>query len=108
MTMMTIERKPVDSTAVLSAGYVPDLRTLDIEYANGDVWRYENVPQDIYDKMCEAESPGRFVGQWVLPVFPGTKITAECPKCADKGMNGQRCTDCGCANYGDPEEAVRE
>ena len=51
---MTVQRVPVVSEAVRSIGY--EGSTLEVEFADGDVYRYFEVPEAVYGEMMLAES----------------------------------------------------
>lgn len=74
-----IERAPVKSSQVKSIGYHPGTGLLEVEFHNGGVYRYEGVPADVHQKLIEAESVGRALGQHVK----GTYRYAKAPKPAD-------------------------
>lgn len=58
---MAIERKPVTSSNVLSLGYDPVGQVLEIEFKDGSVYQYANVPQFIYDQLIASSSIGSFI-----------------------------------------------
>jgi len=60
-----IERTPVRSSAMRSAGYNQEQRVLEIEFTNGDVYRYFDVPAEVYRGLLAAESHGRYFHQHV-------------------------------------------
>ena len=35
-----MERQPISSSNIISAGYDPDTQTLELEFKNGVVWQY--------------------------------------------------------------------
>ena len=60
-----IERTPVSSSALRSVGYYEDSQTLEIEFTNRAVYRYYDVPPDVYRELMAAESHGRYFHQHV-------------------------------------------
>ena len=56
-----MERTPVDSSAVVSVGYDESRRTLELEYVDGDVYQYFDVPETLYRALLDAPSIGQFV-----------------------------------------------
>ena len=54
-----MQRVPVVSEAVRSIGY--DGGTLEVEFADGDVYRYFEVPEAVYGELMLSESIGRYV-----------------------------------------------
>jgi KTSC domain len=55
-----IKRVPVESSALAAVGYSKKLRALEIEFRNGSVYRYLEVPLDVYDALRKAQSKARF------------------------------------------------
>lgn len=55
-----IRRQPVQSTAVVSVGYSKKLHALEIEFHDGLIYRYEEVPTNVYHDLMSAESKARF------------------------------------------------
>jgi len=56
----SIERKPVPSSDLASVGYDERTRVLEIEFHSGGIYRYLDVPKEIFDALLAAESKGRF------------------------------------------------
>lgn len=55
-----MRREPVESDALRSVGYDPDRRILEIEFASGTVYRYFEVPEEVYAGLMTAASHGEF------------------------------------------------
>ena len=55
-----IERVAVSSSAMRSVGYNGHERILAIEFPNGDVYRYFDVPESEYEGLMAAESHGGY------------------------------------------------
>ncbi|HUE49486.1 MAG TPA: KTSC domain-containing protein [Candidatus Dormibacteraeota bacterium] len=55
-----IPRQRVDLTAITRVGYSKRRHILEIEFANGAVYRYLDVPSSIYRDLMSAESKARF------------------------------------------------
>ncbi len=49
------QRILVESGKLNSIGYDPNSRTLEIQYDNGEVYQYYEVPQVVYSRMMNAE-----------------------------------------------------
>lgn len=58
-----IKRQPVESTAVATVGYSRKLHALEIEFVNGAIYRYEEVPIVVYRDLLAAESKARYYDQ---------------------------------------------
>jgi hypothetical protein len=55
-----IPRQPVQSTAIAKVGYSKRRHILEIEFVNGAVYRYLDVPPAAYRDLMSAESKARF------------------------------------------------
>ena len=55
-----IKRVPVESSALATVGYSKKLRALEIEFRNHSVYRYLEVPSEVYDALLNAHSKARF------------------------------------------------
>jgi hypothetical protein len=56
-------RQPVESSSVRSVGYDTINRTLELEYTSGAVYRYQDVPFTVVDRLGTAASIGRYVAR---------------------------------------------
>jgi hypothetical protein len=55
-----IPRREVASRVLASVGYSKQLHALEIEFRNGAIYRYLNVPLQVYDKLMAAPSKGSY------------------------------------------------
>src|SRR5436309_8623719 len=55
-----IPRQPVQSTAIAKVGYSKRRHILEIEFVNGAVYRYVDVPATVCRDLIAAESKARF------------------------------------------------
>ena len=55
-----IPRQAVQSTAIAKIGYSKPRHILEIEFVNGAVYRYFDVPLSVYGDLMSAESKARF------------------------------------------------
>jgi hypothetical protein len=62
---VNMERKKVSSTSLASVGYDPSQKILEIEFNNGRVYLYQNVPEEIYEQLMSAESHGSYFNQHI-------------------------------------------
>lgn len=54
-------REPVRSSNVASVGYDPNTLTLEVEFVNGAVYQYFDVPEIEYQSLISAESVGKYL-----------------------------------------------
>lgn len=74
-----VERSPFASRAVLSAGYDPATRTLELEFAGGRVYSYMEVSQATYEWLLRAHSKGAFVTRLINERYAYRDITPGRP-----------------------------
>ena len=59
-----MHKAPVQSKSIKSIGYDAQTSTLEIEFHNGNVYQYFDVPQAVHVEMMQAASLGQFsIGQ---------------------------------------------
>jgi hypothetical protein len=64
-----MERTPVESKSVASVGYDSERFELEVEFHNGRVYRYEQVPIAAYRLLLQAPSVGEYVNKVIKPRF---------------------------------------
>lgn len=72
-----MERTAVESSQIVSIGYVPELETLEMEFKGGKVYRYFEVPGAAHADLMAAESKGKFFGQHIRGKFKYEKVEPE-------------------------------
>lgn len=55
-----MDRQPVSSSNLVSVGYDSNSEKLEVEFKNGHIYEYYNVPQVIFDQLMQAPSVGTF------------------------------------------------
>jgi hypothetical protein len=69
-----MHRDPVTSSLIKSTGHDPATGTMEVEFTDGKVYRYEGVPAEVHDTMRSAESVGRAFLRAVKPAFEGIPV----------------------------------
>lgn len=69
-----MEREMVDSSTVLSIGYEPTSSTLEVEFKNGGLYQYYNVPESIYQQLMASDSKGKFMHAYIKPAYPCSRV----------------------------------
>jgi hypothetical protein len=64
-----MERINLDSSNLESAGYDENSQTLEVEFKNGTLYQYFDVPESIYAGLITAESPGGYLAQSIKGVY---------------------------------------
>jgi|GEM_PF-278155 len=58
-----IKREPVVSTNVASIGYSRQLHALEIEFVRGAIYRFLDVPPNLYRQLLASDSKGHFIAK---------------------------------------------
>jgi hypothetical protein len=67
-----MKHQPVASSAIQSVAY--ENGTLEVRFANGGTYRYDNVPAHLWEQFINARSHGTFFRQHIRSAYPGTKV----------------------------------
>lgn len=68
-------RVVVQSQIVRSIGFAAAERLLEIEFQNGWVYQYDDVPAAVYRALMAAESHGRYLHRHIVDQFPTRRIS---------------------------------
>ena len=69
-----MNRKSVSSSNIRSIGYDSSSQTLEIEFHNGGVYQYFNVPESVYKALMSASSHGSFFHHNIKNQYQWTKV----------------------------------
>jgi len=69
-----MDRTPVISSNLKSVGYDMNTKTLEIEFKNGSVYQYYEVPLDVYEGLMKAPSHGKFFHAHIRNVYRYKRI----------------------------------
>ncbi len=75
-----IKRQLVESSVLESAGYDARNRVLEIAFHSGAIYRYFEVPEEIFRRLLAAESKGQFFGAAIRNKFRSERIKPRNPK----------------------------
>lgn len=68
--------REIKSSMISRAEYDPTTKALRLTFrGKGDIYRYEDVPEDVVNALCEAESIGTFFAQNIRGKYPTAKVT---------------------------------
>ena len=62
-----MQRVPVESTCLATVGYEDG--TLEVEFTNGSVYRYFDVPERVHEELMAADSHGTFFNQRIRDTY---------------------------------------
>ncbi|HEX6748454.1 MAG TPA: KTSC domain-containing protein [Longimicrobium sp.] len=69
-----MERQRVDSSSVRSVGYDGESHTLEVEFRNGGVYDYLDVPETEARRLRQADSLGRYLNMRIKPRYRVRKV----------------------------------
>jgi uncharacterized protein len=69
-----MNRQAVTSSNIASIGYEANSQTLEIEFLNGGVYQYFDVPQNVYDELMNADSHGQYLNQNIKGYYRYSKV----------------------------------
>jgi hypothetical protein len=69
-----MERQIVQSSNVRSIGYDYNTLILEIEFNNGRIYQYFNVPLEVYNSLMSASSIGKFLNSKIMGIYQYTEI----------------------------------
>ncbi len=64
-----MEREQVSSSNVKSIGYDINTSILEVEFKNGRVYQYFNVPINVYNALINASSIGKYLNSNIVGVY---------------------------------------
>jgi hypothetical protein len=68
-----MNRQSVSSSNIASIGYDAALQILEVEFLNGSLYHYLNVPQPEYDALMAAASHGTYLNANIKSRYPFQK-----------------------------------
>ena len=69
-----MERYSVASSNIASIGYDEATETLEVEFLNGTIYQYFNVPPNMYEQLMREGSKGRFLNTYIKNAYPYTRL----------------------------------
>lgn len=67
-------RDPVSSSNIASIGYDPGSETLEIEFTNGSIYQYFNVPAGLHEQLMAAPSKGQSLNTYIRNAYPYSRV----------------------------------
>lgn len=75
-----MERSPLASSSVASAGYDEDTRVLEIEFKSGRIYQFEDVPPGVFDWLLRTPNKGVYVARMINNVYRYQDLTLPPPR----------------------------
>tara|TARA_Y100000815_G_scaffold187968_1_gene171581 strand:+ start:795 stop:1004 length:210 start_codon:yes stop_codon:yes gene_type:complete len=68
-----MQRQPVSSSNIASIGYDSATELLEVEFLNGGIYHYFNVPTFIYEELMAFPSHGTYLNASIKPNYQYAK-----------------------------------
>jgi hypothetical protein len=68
-------RTAVSSTSLVSVGYNEEKQLLEVEFVNGGVYQYGNVPPEVYEALMAAESHGTYFAKNIRNEYLSKRVS---------------------------------
>jgi hypothetical protein len=72
-----VERLPLESRAIASAGYDAETRVLELEFSSGRVYRFREVPAGVYEWLLRVPKKGLYVSRSVTSQYAFEDVTDQ-------------------------------
>lgn len=69
-----MERESVTSSNISSIGYDSDSETLEIEFLNGSMYQYFDIPEQVYQELMAADSHGKYLARNIKGNYRYSKV----------------------------------
>lgn len=69
-----MKRTHVESSNIESIGYDSKSQTLEIEFLNGSIYQYFDVPERMYNELMSADSHGKYLNANIKGVYRYSKV----------------------------------
>jgi len=69
-----MKQAKVKSSNIKSIGYDPDAEILEVEFKDGAVYQYEDVPKKLHLKLMKTKSPGKVFYAEIKGKFKSSKF----------------------------------
>lgn len=69
-----MNRLPITSSNINSAGYDSDTFTLEVEFNSGGIYQYNDVPEEVYSEFIQADSQGIYFNAHIRNVYSTTQL----------------------------------
>ena len=69
-----MQKHSVASSNLASVGYNRETDTLEVEFLDGSVYQYYDVPANMYDQLMRAGSKGQFLHAYIVNAYPYSRV----------------------------------
>ena len=76
--LCVMQRIPLKSRAIVSAGYDADTLQLEIEFRGGRTYRYRDVPSGVFDFLLRTPHKGGYVNRMIHGRYAFENLSRPC------------------------------
>ena len=69
-----MKRTHVESSNIESIGYDSKSQTLEIEFLNGSLYQYFDVPEHVFNELMAADSHGKYLNANIKGIYRFSKV----------------------------------
>ena len=69
-----MNRTPLSSSTIVSVGYEVASATLEVEFTDGHVYQYFDVPQSVYAELVSAPSAGAYLNANIKGIYRYARV----------------------------------
>lgn len=69
-----MKREHVESSNIESIGYDSSSQTLEIEFLNGTIYQYFDIPESIYQGLIDADSHGKYLAANIKGAYRYSRV----------------------------------
>jgi hypothetical protein len=64
----------VDSSMISALGYDEQQQVLEVVFKPSGMYRYRNVPKEIYQQLLDADSKGSYMRDMIIDMYPTERV----------------------------------
>ena len=65
----------VDSSMIYAFGYDEQQQVLEVVFKRTGVYRYRDVPKEVYQQLLEADSKGSYMRDLIIDMYPTERVS---------------------------------
>jgi hypothetical protein len=65
-----VELIKVDSSMIYALGYDEEQQVLEVVFKRTGVYRYRNVPKEVYEQLMNSDSKGSYMRDLIIDMYP--------------------------------------
>jgi hypothetical protein len=71
---VVMELIKVDSSMIYAMGYDEQQQVLEVIFKRTGVYRYHNVPKEVYQQLLDADSKGSYMRDLIIDMYPTERV----------------------------------